>query len=116
VEPAGAALSGRLPQTVAQWFLAFRTLEQAVGEGSQVQTGSPGDDGQVIARTDAAQGFAGEPTVITGSERMIGVGNIDEMMLQPRAFLCGGLGSAEIHAAIDRNGIAADDFAVELLA
>ena len=95
--------------------MARGACEQAFGQGAQVEAGSAGDDGQFAAAGNIAQGGAGLAAVFAGGEGLIGIGDVDEVMRNAGALFGAGLGGAEVHAAIDGNGIATDDFAVEPL-
>jgi hypothetical protein len=62
----------------------------------------------------AIQDGAGAAAVLAGGERLIGIGDVDEVMRHARTFFERGLGGAKVHAAIDGNGVATDDLAVKL--
>jgi hypothetical protein len=47
------------------------------------------------------EGSAGLPAVFAGGKRLIGVGDIDQVVGQAGAFLRGGLSCSQVHAAID---------------
>jgi hypothetical protein len=100
----------------AELGLAGGTGEQAFGEGAEVEAGSPGDDREAVAGGDCLEGGAGLTAVFAGGKRLVGVGNVDEMVGQARAFFGGGFGCAKVHASIDRNRVATDDLGTEAFA
>ena len=53
--------------------------------------------------------------VFTGSEWLVGLGDVEQMMRNQRALLARRFGGADLKIAIERNGIATDNFARELL-
>ena len=62
-----------------------------------------------------AHGNACEAAVIAGGKRLVGIGDVDEVMRDAGSLFGRGFGSAEIHAAIDGDGIAVDNFSAEAL-
>ena len=106
---------GAVAEALTQVFVTGGAGEEALSEGAQVEAGSAGDNGESSAAGDFAQGCASLSAVVAGGERLIGVGDIDEVVRDVGAFFGCGFGGAEIHTAIDGDGIATDDFAVEAL-
>ena len=88
--------------------------EEAVDERAQVEAGAAGDDGQVAAFGDAGEGFAGQAAVVAGGAGLVGPGDVDQVVRDEGALFVRGLGGADLHLAIDGDGVAADDLAVEL--
>ncbi len=115
MQPGAAVALGAAAKALAQVFLASGAGEEAFSERAQVEAGAAGDDGEVAAAGDFAQGGSGEAAVVAGGEGLVGIGDVDEVMRDAGAFFGRGFGGAEVHAAIDGDGVAADDFAVEAL-
>ena len=92
-----------------------RRGEEAVDEGAQVEAGAAGDDGQVAAFGDSGEGFAGLAAVVAGGAGFVGPCDVDHVVLDEGALFVGRLGGADLHLAVDGDGVAADDLAVELL-
>ena len=69
--------------------------------------------GNFSAIGNFAHGGSCEAAVIASGERLVRVGNIDEVMRDAGALFVRGFGGAEIHTAVDGDGIATDDLAVE---
>ena len=112
----GSAVAWRVRcESGAEFGLAGGAGKESFGEGAEVEAGSAGDDGEAAAGGDLARGRRGQPAVVAGGEGLIGVGNVDEVVRQAGAFVRGGLGGAEVHAAIDGDRVATDDFAGEAL-
>ena len=88
--------------------------KEAVDEGAQVETGAAGDDGQVAAFGNSGEGFAGLAAVVSGGAGLVGPGDVDHVVLDEGALFVRGLGGADLHLAIDGDGVAADDLTVEL--
>ena len=113
MEPCASMALGAAAQAVAQIFLACGASEEAVCEGAKVEAGAAGDDGKLIVIGDIAKDGAGLTAVVSGSERLVGVGDVDEVMRDACALFGRGFGGAKVHAAINGNGIAAGYFTVE---
>ena len=89
--------------------------EEAVDEGSEVEAGASGDDGEMAALGDAGEGFAGLTAVVAGGAGLVGPDDVDHVVLDEGALFAGGLGGADLHLAVDGDGVATDDLAVEAL-
>ena len=105
---------GAAAEALAEVFVARGPGEEAFGEGAEVEAGSTGDDGEFVAGGDVAESCAGAAAVFARGEGLVGIGDVDEVMGDAGAVFECGLGGAEVHAAIDGDGIAGDDFAVEV--
>ena len=110
-----AAKLGALAELFAQRFMARRRGEEAIEQRAQVEACSATDDGQAAALRDLADGLAGEAAVVSGGAGLVGRGDVDEVVRDAGALGQGGLGCADLHAAIDGDGVAGDDFAGESL-
>ncbi len=95
--------------------MTSRSGEEAFCKRAEVEAGSAGDDGELSAAGDFAEGGAGAAAVFAGSKWLVGIGDIDEVMRDAGALCESGLGGADIHAAIDGDGIATHNLAVEAL-
>jgi len=115
MEPSWGLTLMAASQAVAKVMLASRTGEEAFGKRSEVEAGSAGDDEEMVALGDFAEGGAGLAGVVAGGEGVVGGGDVDEVMGDEGALGERRLGGAEVHAAVDGYGVATDDFAVELL-
>src|SRR6202012_5300093 len=54
------------------------------------------------------------PAVVACSAGFVGPGDVDHVVLDEGAVLMRGFGCADLHLAVDGNGVATDDLAVEL--
>jgi len=115
MEPSWGLTLMAASQAVAHGLLAWRGGEQSHGECAEVEAGSAGDDEEMVALGDFAEGGAGLAGVVAGGEGVVGGGDVDEVMGDEGALGERRLGGAEVHAAVDGYGVATDDFAVELL-
>jgi hypothetical protein len=104
---------GAVAEALTQVFVTGGAGEEAISQSAEVEAGSAGDDGEFSAAGNFAEGSSGLPAVVAGGEGLVGVGDVDEVMRDAGALFGCGFGAAEIHAAIDGDGIATDDFAVE---
>ena len=121
VEVGGATGLDEFAEAFALAGFLGRGGEEAVDEGAQVEAGASGDDGQVAAGSggtaafgDAGEGFAGLAAVVACGAGFVGRGDVDHVVLDEGALFARGLGGADLHLAVDGNGVAADDLAVEL--
>jgi len=115
MQPCRAVMLATALQTRAKVFLSRGTGKEAIREGAQIEAGSAGDDGKALARSYPLEGLTSKAAIFSGGERLVGIGDVDEVMRQACAVGGRGLGGADVHAAIDGDGVATDDFAVEAL-
>jgi hypothetical protein len=71
--------------------------------------------GRRSAFGDADDGFAGEPAVVAGGAGLVRLEDVDEVVGDAGALGERGLCGADLHAAIDGDGVATDDLAGEAL-
>lgn len=116
MKPGSAVACGAAAEAIADFFVTGRSGKEAFSERAQVEASASGDDGKMAALRDFAECGAGAATVFAGGEGLVGIGYVDEVMWQSSAFRGCGLSGAKIHAAIDGDRVAADDFATELFA
>ena len=96
--------------------LAGRGVKESSVQGAEVEAGSAGDDGEVVARRRyRARDGAGITGVVAGGVGLVGVGDVDEVVRREGSFGRGGLGGTEVEAAVDGDRVATDDFAGEAL-
>ncbi len=114
VEVGGAAGCGEFAKAFALAGFLRRCGKEAVDESAEVEAGASGDDGQVAAFGDAGEGFAGLTAVVACGAGFVGPGDVDHVVLDEGALFAGGLCGADLHLAVDGDGVAADDLAVEL--
>ena len=114
MEVGGAAGLGEFAEAFALAGFLGRGGEEAVDERAQVEAGAAGDDGQVAPFGDASEGFAGLAAVVACGAGFVGPGDVDHVVLDEGALFARGLGGADLHLAVDGDGVAADDLAVEL--
>jgi len=87
--------------------------EEPVDEGAEVESCSSSDDGEFFSSGDIGEGGAGEAAVVAGGEGLGRIDDVDQVVRDLAAFGWGGFGGADLHLAIDGNGVAADDFSGE---
>jgi hypothetical protein len=115
VQPRGTVLLRTMPEAFTEFLRSLRPGEEAVEKSAEVEAGAAGDDGEMLAGGDFCESLTSEAAVIACGTEVVGGQNINEVVRSEGAFGEGGLGGAEFHAAIDGDGIAIDDFAVEAL-
>jgi hypothetical protein len=113
VQVSGATGPGEFAEAFASAGFLGRGGKEAVDEGSQIEAGAAGDDGQVAASGNSSEGFAGLSAVVSGSAGLIGRSDVDHVVLDEGSLFVRGLGGANLHLAVDGYGVAADDLAVE---
>jgi hypothetical protein len=95
--------------------LACGTGKETFSKGAEVKAGSSGDDGQTGAVGYCMEGGAGLAAVIACGERLVWVGNVEEVVGQAGPIFRSWLGCAQVHAAIDGDRVATDNFAGKTL-
>ena len=101
MKPARAPFLETADEPGAHLLLAGWTREEAHGEGAEVEAGASGDDGQMAARRDLAQGVAGLAGVFACIHQLIGVGYVDQVVRDLALLIGGWFGGAYVHAAVD---------------
>ena len=91
-----------------------RGREEAVEECSKVETSASADDGEDGGGGKLGQGGAGVTGVVAGGAGLVGIVEVDEMVGNFGALDGRGLGGADLHVAIDADGVAGEDFCVEV--
>ena len=100
-------------EATADFFGALRRGKESVDESAEIESGSSGDYGEFFSGGDFGESGAGEAAVVAGGEGFGGVGDVDQVMGDLAAFGWGGFGGADLHLAVDGDGVAADDLSGE---
>ena len=102
-------------KTRADLIGALWTGEKTFEKGFQVKACSSGDDRDMRSIGNLGQDGTGESRVFAGSKNLIGVAYVKEEV-RHRLSLCERrFSGSNIHAGVDLEGIAIDDFTVEAL-
>jgi len=143
VEVGGAFLGRAGAEFFAERLVALGRGEEAVEQRAQVKAGASGDDRQhfvlfstLFAReygwvlwipritrryiwhpplADSGDSFAGEAAVVAGGAGFVGGEDVDEVVRDAGALGQSGFSGADLHAAVDGDRVAGDDFAGEAL-
>ena len=92
MKPALAPLRLSPDKALAQIVVALRTGKETLHQGTQIESGAAGEDGNGTARGDGTHGGASLAGIVAGREVRVGIGDIEEVMRHKRALGCGGLG------------------------
>jgi len=106
-----AMLSGS--QAIAQGLVARGSRKKTVHKGTEIKTGSTGQDRDMPAMGDFGKHATGQAGVFAGAEYLVGIENIDQVMGNATAVLGWELGGADIEIAVNLQGIAVYDFTGE---
>ena len=109
------AFGGDGAETLAQSGGWRRGREESIDQCAKIESGAAGDDRQMAALDDAAEGLAGEPAVVSCGAGFVRRDDVDEVVRDHRALFARGLGGAYLHLAVDGDRVATDDLAVEFL-
>ena len=113
MEAFGAFPVGDLVETPAEIFVSTRAGEQSSSQRTVVKTRTPDENRESRPSLDVADGALG----IFGKPRcrvdLDWIGDVDQVMGNAAPLLVRQLVGADVEAAIDRGGIAVDDFAAE---
>jgi hypothetical protein len=104
-----------LSQSFSQLFPALRPWKQAFQERTKIQPSAADHDRQSAALDDRIDRGSRLPSILARSERLIGFGDVEQVVRNERLFGARGLGSTDLEAAIDGHRIAADYLACEAL-
>jgi len=92
------------PAACTAWMTAVRksgSVEEAEQERFDIQSGTANGDDRFAAGEDGVDGFIGQVQEPVHAEGFGRFDDIDEVAGDLSAFLGGGLGRADVHAAID---------------
>ena len=84
MQPPLAMLSCAPLQPIAQTFLPRRPGKQPLRQRPQIEACSSSHDGQLVALRNLFEHRPRAPAVLTRSERLVQIGDIDQVMRQPR--------------------------------
>jgi len=109
----GGAFPFPSSQPVAEGLVARGAFEQAVQEGSQIETGSAGYYRHPSAPRNIGYSLAGQPGVFPGREKLVRVYNIDEVVGNRTPLGHREFGSTDIEMSVYLERVAVDNFPVE---
>src|SRR5690242_20869676 len=102
--PGSAALSPS--QAVAHCLVTRRTREEAIQQGPEVETGSPGYDRHASPSRDLRQHAPRLPGVLASGKNLIRIENVDEVVGNALALRSHELGRADIEITVHLQRIA----------
>ena len=106
---------GDRAQPPPQPRITGRSIDHAAQQPPEIHAAAAGDDRQPAAGADIGHQAFGFPDVVRHVEIEPRIDAVDEMMGNAGALLLGWLGRGDIEAAVDLQGVTADDLAVQLL-
>ena len=115
MQPGRPAEFGAGAELLAQRLFALRRGGEAFEERSEIEASSSRDDREAASSRDLAEGLTGAAGVVAGGAGFVRRVEVDAVVRDTCALGEGGLGGADLHAAIDGDGVAGDDFAGESL-
>lgn len=113
MEVVGRLSGGLLFDPVAEFPVGGGPDEHAAKNGTEVQSGPTGKERNLAAGVDIGSGLAGEFDVVGDVASLVRVKDIDEVVRDAAAFIGGGFGGADVHAAIERHRVERKDFGVD---
>ena len=112
--PEPRSVSAR-PQALAKLVGTLRPGKQAFEQRAQIQASTADHDRQMTALRNLANRRPRLPGILAGGERLTRFGDIDQVMRNSAAIFARRLGSPDLEVAINRNRVATDNLAGELL-
>ncbi len=109
MEVGGAAAVGEGVEALAEGGVDGGCGEEAVEQGAEIEAGATDDEGEAAAGGDAVDGFAGVAGPIASGEGLVGIDEVEAVVGDAGAVFAGGLGGADLHAAVDADGVAGED-------
>jgi hypothetical protein len=109
------AEGGSLPKALAKSLRAAGKIVKTFEKSAKIETGTDSEDGKLAAKRDFFENLQGVAAVVSGSENMFGFGEIYEVMGNSVLLRWRDFAGAYIEVAVNLSGVAADDFAMELL-
>ena len=100
-------------QTVAQRLIAYRSVEQAVQQRTQIKARASAQNRQAPAIGNLLNCVACHPRILARGEKLIGVQYVDKVVRDTAPLGNRQFRSADIEMAIHLQRIAIDDFTVE---
>ena len=98
----------------AERLVAGRTFKQAFQQRAEVEARAAGKNRKPAAVGNLRNGYPRQACVFAGGAELVRIENIDQVMGNAAALGQRQLGGADIKVAIHLQGVAVDDFAVEL--
>ena len=99
----------------AEGWVGGRCVVETVEQRAEVEAGAAGDDRQAPTGGDGGERLAGVAGPVAGVETLVGIDEVEEVVRDEGAVGGGGLGGADLHAAVHADGVAGEDFAREAL-
>ena len=116
VQSAVAVLRGKGEQLLAQGRIGVGLLKAASAqEGVKIEPRPAAKNGQASPGGKLVNDRGGRLDVFGAGEGGVGVGQVEKVMRNACLFLLGGLGGANVHAAVDLHGIAGEDLSAKAL-
>ncbi len=115
MEMGGGVAGGEGTEAVAQGGIDGGCGKEAVEERAEIEAGAADDERKTAAGGDAVDSFASMPGPVAGGEGLVGVDEVEAVVGDEGAIFRGGLGGADLHAAVDGDGVAGEDFGGEVL-
>src|SRR5579884_683015 len=112
VEPSAPVLFTAQLEPLAQRLGALRAGKEAVQQSAKVEAGPSGNDGNMAARGNFFQRASRIAAVVARGVVFSGGNNVNQVVRKALAVGLAGLGCADLHVAVDGDGIAAHDFSV----
>ncbi len=114
VEVFGAPGGGAPAQEFAQGGVLRGRGEESVEQRAGVEAGATGEDGQGVAFGELGENGAGVAGVVAGGAGLGGVVKVEQVVRDEEALRGRRLGGADLHVAVDGDGVAGEDFALEM--
>ncbi len=111
MQVSGAPLSRPRPQPLAQFVGPLRSRKQPFQQCAQIETGPANHDRKMSAPCNLSHRSPRLPRILTRSEPLTGLGDIDQVMRNASAIFTRRLGGADLEVPIHRNRIATDNLA-----
>ena len=89
-----------MAKAIAKIVATRRGGKETLEKRPQIETRSPGDDGQVTTRSDLGEGFAGEPAVIASGAGLVRLSDVHHMVWNPSAVFRRRFGGADVHTTV----------------
>ena len=100
-------------QTVAQWLIAYRSVEQAFQQRTQIKSRAAAQNRQAAAIGNLPNCVACQARVFSRGEKLVGVQYVDKVMRDAAPLGRRQFRGADIEMAIHLQRIAVDDLTVE---
>ena len=115
MQPCNPMLLHTPPQPRPQILLPRRPREQPLRQRPQIEPSPSSHNRQFASPRNLPQRSTRLPTIFTGREHLVRINHIDQMMHHSRPFFGRRFRRPQIHPAIHRHRIAADNLAAKAL-